>query len=165
MVGLYINSTIFVLDMTKTINIEGKDFTIEQLKEMLSKAEQSNWRDEAVGRWDVCGLIGSTGEFSPADCDENYPLHYKTEEEAQRFADKINLFNEMNHFALIHNEGWKADWKDVRKEKFGVGHRDGFEVVDGYVCNTFLFGISVRTEEIADKMLDEFKDRLEVYND
>ena len=151
--------------MTKTINIEGKDFTIEQLKEMLSKAEQKHWRDEAVGRWDVCGLIGSTGEFNTADCEENYPLHYKTEEQAKRFADKINLFNEMNHFAIIHNEGWKADWKDGEQKKYGIQYSMGFFVNFGCLTNEHLFGISVRTEEIAKKMLKEFKYRLEVYND
>lgn len=150
--------------MTKTINIEGKDFTIEQLKEMLSKAEQKDWRDEAVGEWEAGGVNEKGMYYAYHNTSEN-PLHYKTEEEAQRFADKINLFHEMNHYALIHNEGWKADWNDEEQNKCGIVYRDCFETTDCWQYNDLLFGISVPTREIAEKMLEEFKDRLEVYND
>lgn len=155
-----------------------KEFYNEMIKESnqaqekvintyLSFEKSDNWRDEAVGSCYITlqeddGLLKAAGND---DSTEELPLHFKSNEEAGLLADKCNLMIEMWHFANVHNNGWKPNWNNDSK-KYGVEkvHKGvGIESQGGY--NSFVFGIAVKSIEIANKMLEEFKDKIEeVYN-
>ena len=96
------------------------------------------------------------------------PEHaFKTEEQAELIKEKMLLMQEMYAFAHVKNEGWIPDWGDLSKEKFGVLYSayEGLEVECTMGCNYFIFGIAVKSREIAEEMLAEFGDRIKkIYN-
>lgn len=150
------------------------DYTIGELKEIIQQREE-NWKEQAKGNWFVgfdkfCG--GTFRVFADSldeerifrDTYKEYLNGYSRKSDAELFAKKVDLFNRMNLFALIHNEGWKADWKDNDQKKWGVCYLGSFRIDCNYFYHLdFLFGISVKSKEIAKAMLEEFKDELEIY--
>jgi len=84
---------------------------------------------------------------------------------------KIQLMVDMHKFAMIENEGSKPNWKKPHSSKFGLVIADGSFSEDGVhvegrlTKNSFIFGVTVNTYEIAEKMKEQFGDRiLEIYN-
>ncbi len=80
---------------------------------------------------------------------------------------KVMLMQEMHQFAYVKNEGWLPDWADLSEEKFGILYSAyvGLEVECTMGCNYFIFGISVKSREIAGEMFEEFGERIKkVYN-
>lgn len=137
------------------------DYTIGELKELIAKKEKKDWKEQAKGEYYVAQKVN--GHYEISVCDLVTDFSYKNEKEAKIAAKKMDLMNRMNLFALIHNEGWKADWEDY-KFKWGLAYYSGGTEVDYSTRgNNFLFGISVKSEEIAKAMLEEFKDELDIY--
>lgn len=146
----------------KTINIEGKDFTIEHLKELIAKEEtKPNWREDFKGRY--CPYLDGFGNWICDKTTDECLNHYKEEEHVP--VEKIALLCDMEEWARVHNDGWVADWNDGDQEKFGVGY-DGYEFgVDTCVLqNSFIFQIALKNKRTAEKFYDEFKDRLHIVN-
>lgn len=86
---------------------------------------------------------------------------FKTNEQAQQHAKKLNLYTEMQVFANFRNGDWVADWNDKEQNKYGIVIYESLlsiEDINSY-C-TFIFQISVKSEEIAEEMLEEFGDRI-----
>lgn len=80
---------------------------------------------------------------------------------------KVILMYQMHAFAHARNEGWVPDWNDGKVGKFGILYNayDEFEVLGSFWCNYFVFGISVKSMEIAVEMFEEFGERIkEIYN-
>lgn len=89
---------------------------------------------------------------------------FRTEEQAELIKDKVLLVQEMHAFAHVKNEGWMPDWGDGGQAKHGIVHK-GNEIqvyVFGYL-NGFVFGVAVKTMEIAEEMLDIFGERIEKF--
>ena len=85
----------------------------------------------------------------------------------QLYLEKITLMADMMRFAYIKNEGWVPDWENDEKEKFGLTISIYYGIYSGsyYGYNSFIFGIAVKSEEIAQEMLEEFGERIEeIYN-
>jgi hypothetical protein len=80
---------------------------------------------------------------------------------------KSLLMEDMMHFAYVRNEGWVPNWGDDEQDKYGLSISNNREVYSISYCvhNCFLFGIAVKSGEIARKMLTEFGGRIkEIYN-
>lgn len=132
------------------ININGKEFTAEELNKLIEEAKKPKFKRNAVTQSIYLGADVKTLEF-------------KTEISSV-FSDKAILMYHMQQFADEHNGDWVADWEDLDQEKWGVEHYGGGFEVDWYrVSYYFLFGISVKSKKIAKAMLEEFKDELEIY--
>ena len=83
------------------------------------------------------------------------------------YEEKTLLMADMMHFAYVRNEGWMPNWGNLSEEKFGVLYSayEGLEVERTMGCNYFIFGIAVKSKEIAQEMLEEFGERIEeIYN-
>ena len=81
------------------------------------------------------------------------------------YEEKALLMADMMHFAHARNEGWVPDWAD-EEAKWGLA-REFEHVISDYTFyhNEFVFGVSVKSEEIAQEMLEEFGERVEeIYN-
>lgn len=132
----------------------------------LFKNKKDNWRDKltkgdyVIGR----GLNGLEAWYGYNRLEAEHT--FKTKEQAQLLADKMNLMQKMHAFAHARNDGWVPDWEDGNS-KWGLT-TDSFEGVrlDYYFnLNGFIFGIAVKSEEIAEEMLAEFGERIkEIYN-
>lgn len=139
------------------------DYTIGELKEIIQQREQKeDWKEKAKGHHYIKHDI--SGYFYAESTNYKYDNQYEKKSDAEIFAKKADLFNRMNLFALIHNEGWVADWRDTNQMKWGLRSlRYGVDPYCNDRYNCFLFGITVKSKEIARAMLEEFKDELEIY--
>lgn len=144
------------------------DYTIGELKEIIQQREQKkDWKEKAKGTYCITHYgNGSIGAYNASY--KKYDFTYKKESDAELFAKKVDLFNRMNLFALIHNKNsngtqWVADWKDDAQTKFGIVYYRELQTDYQNRANLFVFGIPVKSREIANAMLEEFKDELEIY--
>lgn len=81
------------------------------------------------------------------------------------YEEKALLMADMMHFAYARNEGWVPDLAD-EEAKWGLVREFGYVISDyTFYHNEFVFGVSVKSEEIAQEMLEEFGERIEeIYN-
>ena len=147
---------------------------IEELEEIINKPNR--WQDALVqpGENENDYFYISGHERNGLDViisslkTNRKPEHaFKTEEQAELIKEKILLMQEMHAFAHARNEGWVPDWNDGKVGKFGILYNayDEFEVLGSFWCNYFVFGISVKSMEIAVEMFEEFGERIkEIYN-
>ena len=93
------------------------------------------------------------------------PEHaFKTLEQAELIKEKILLMQEMHAFAHVRNDGWVADWENASQKKWGIIIHKCTHVTDIYPeFNALIFGIVVKSEEIAKEMLDIFGDRIKKF--
>lgn len=83
------------------------------------------------------------------------------------YEEKALLMEDMMHFAYIKNEGWVPNWGDDEQDKYGLSIGNNREIysISYHTYNCFLFGIAVKSGEIAREMLVEFGGRIkEIYN-
>lgn len=153
----------------ETININGREFTIKQLKELISPAKV--WlHSKLLSRPSVETYyqINSYADegFHTLKASRNAlanPLFvFKREEDANNVAFKCNLMAEMTNFAIVHNDGWKANWKS-EQTKFGIFYCGKLGVGETVISNPFVFGIVVKSKKIAELMLKEFEKKLGIY--
>lgn len=147
--------------MNDKININGKDFTIEELNALIEEVKKPKFVNEGSfrvyldsrGCWDVYNTINN-----------KFKNWNKTKEEAERHAKYFQLFTDMYFFAKEHNEGWIPNWNDDEQIKYGIRCFGDVFSVDWYsTSNIFLFGISFKSEELARKALEKFRDKLTDY--
>lgn len=97
------------------------------------------------------------------------PEHaFRTREQAELIKEKALLMQEMYAFAHVRNKGWMpdwgTDWKD-ENQKWGLSY-DAWGILQIYVntwCNDFVFGVAVKSKEIAEEMLEIFGERIEKF--
>lgn len=89
------------------------------------------------------------------------------EDEYVLLTNKVMLMYQMHAFAHARNEGWVPDWESSSQPKWGLIY-GGFVRLyldNKYTSNNCIFGVAVKSREIAQEMLEEFGERIsEVYN-
>lgn len=93
------------------------------------------------------------------------PEHaFKRKEHAELIKEKMLLMQEMYAFAHVRNEGWLPDWENGKQLKYGITReRYRLEVGCYRGVNLVVFGIVVKSEEIAEEMLEIFGERIEKF--
>lgn len=91
---------------------------------------------------------------------------FRTREQAELIKEKTLLMQEMHAFAHVRNEGWIPDWENEGEEKFGIKLCRNKAYADYSIrVNQLVFGVAVKSIEIAEEMLEEFGERIKkVYN-
>lgn len=117
-------------------NINEKITKLEkELKELKESIKLEKWQDKLVQPKEQAGLV----------------------------KEKMLLMQEILAFAHVRNEGWEADWRDGGG-KYGIVMVEDEITVKYYISvNAFIFGISVKSKEIAEEMLAIFGERIEKY--
>lgn len=91
-------------------------------------------------------------------------LSFFTEKDAEFIQNKCRLLIEMSNFSFSVNGNWIPDWNDKYEKKFGIILQNGQAIVkENEFFNTYVFGIVVRNKITALEMLEEFKNRVELY--
>jgi hypothetical protein len=82
------------------------------------------------------------------------------------YREKAYLMADMMRFVYAKNEGWMPDWGDDDESKWGIAIYENKCLIENfYDVNYFIFGIAVKSEEIAQEMLAEFGGRIkDIYN-
>jgi hypothetical protein len=142
--------------MKAKVTIGGKEHEITLTDEQI-KQVNSTWRDEylkmfpLVGYGSIC--ISSTSRSSIIE------FCFPNTEITNKVLSKTNLLIEMTQFALLRNDGCIPN---KSTSEFGICYTQvGYSVCRNY--DDFVFGITVKSKEIAEEMLDIFKEDIEKY--
>lgn len=97
--------------------------------------------------------------------DESSPAQsFFSEEDADFIADKFELLMEMSNFSFAVNKDWTPDWDNSNQSKYGIVLKNGkAQVSENPVFNLYVFGIVVKTQKLGLEMLEEFKERIELF--
>lgn len=97
--------------------------------------------------------------------DESSPAQsFFSEEDADFIADKFELLMEMSNFSFAVNKDWTPDWNNSNQSKYGIVLKNGkAQVSENPVFNLYVFGIVVKTQKLGLEMLEEFKERIELF--
>ncbi len=79
--------------------------------------------------------------------------------------EKIHLLMEMNVFCEHYNslDGFIPDWNDGSQEKHGLMITGEVIPAWSFLSKNLVFGLAVSSEERAEQMKEEFKERLKLY--
>jgi hypothetical protein len=113
-------------------------------------------------------VICSLDNYSIDDeCRFNMWNYYKTLEEAQFALNRQVVITEINDRIDELNEGWVPDWKDSQQKKFFISYYHdwgGLFYAIIYLSNTSQTTFNyMKSKEIADRIISEFKNNLETY--
>jgi hypothetical protein len=140
---------------------------IAKLEAIINKPDR--WQDRLVQpeKEEYYYLISSKHEGLivglHSETDKRPEHAFRTKEQAELIKDKMLLMQEMYAFAHVKNEGWMPDWEDNGR-KFGITQGGGEIEVDRFdYLNSFVFGIAVKSMEIAEEMLEIFGERIEKF--
>lgn len=97
--------------------------------------------------------------------DESSPAQsFFSEEDADFIADKFELLMEMSNFSFAVNKDWTPDWDNSNQSKYGIVLKNGkAQVSENPIFNLYVFGIVVKTQKLGLEMLEEFKERIELF--
>lgn len=150
---------------------------IEGLKEELNKPV--SWEDELNGILDPQKegyYFIQSAKITGFQVGGNQNIHglthrpakytFKNEESAELLKEKMLLMQEMHAFAHVRNEGWVADWGKFNQPKYGATFIDGgLWVRERSEYNSLVFGIALKSPEIAVEMIEFFGERIQaIYN-
>lgn len=137
---------------------------VEKWRDMLFQSNFNNNKENYyyIDTDSTCNL-----KIVSAPCNILYlrkPEHaFPNEESAELIKEKILLMQEMHAFAHAMNDGWLPNWNDVSQKKHGIAYERNSSIIEFKHYNYFIFGIAVKSEEIAEQMLKEFGERIEKY--
>lgn len=87
-----------------------------------------------------------------------------TEEDADFIQSKCRLLIEMSNFSFAVNDDWCPDWNNKDEKKYGIVLQNGqARVSENELFNLYVFGIVTKSRSLALEMLEEFKERVELY--
>lgn len=93
-------------------------------------------------------------------------LYFKTREEAEQFLKERKLLFKLHQWAKIHNEGWKADFKDGTQKKVYITYFINMIGISGFVVevlwSTHRFSKLpyFKSEEIAQECIELFGEEI-----
>ena len=89
---------------------------------------------------------------------------FYTEEDADFVQNKCRLLIEMSNFSFAVNEDWCPDWNNKDEKKYGIVLQNGqARVSENELFNLYVFGVVTKSRSLALEMLEEFKERVELY--
>lgn len=144
----------------------------EQLLDYEDLSYQEIWQDKLVqpNIEDYYMIHQNSGiptvvkvNFDPANPSKRKPEHaFKTPAQAELMNQKLQLLQEMYAFAHSYNEGWEPNFSGLSHGLLIAGGKPTASSYSGD-RNYFVFGIVVKTPEVAEAMLREFGNRLEEF--
>jgi len=155
------------IDYLKSIGLSQK-----QISEIIKNSEPDYWINK-LPQDDLCyeltptitcpdlrmqgGVHSFFGEINP--------LHsFFNEEDAKFIQNKCLLLIEMSNFSFAVNDNWCPDWNNKDEKKYGIVLQNGqARVSENELFNLYVFGIVTKSRSLALEMLDEFKDKVELY--
>ena len=144
----------------------------KQISDIIKSAEPDHWTNKLPQDQDCFELkpfLITPNAKSQVNvtlyCGETNPsFAFFTEEDAEFIQNKCRLLIEMSNFAFSVNQNWSPDWNDKEMKKYGIVLQNGQAVVkENELFNIFVFGIVTNSLSLAKEMLEEFKDRIEIF--
>lgn len=138
------------------LSTEIKEIRQNLRSEMIAeKSESQNVENEQVRK-------GSTDYRFAVELDNSC----LGQNDIERLGERLSLMIDMTEYAKRVNKGWVPNWEDDSR-KYGVSNISGAYFPD-WCCSgngvVFVFGISVKSANLAKEMFDKFRDRIEKYH-
>jgi hypothetical protein len=144
--------------MKAKVTIDGKEYEITLTEEQIRQFRE-NWTDEYLKSLPIATesvvLYTRNQNMQRFEFEALFPQSTEIENKAEianKVCHKIYLLARMTQFALLRNGEWVADWDDCRQRKYGI-----------LAHNHFVFGIAVKSMEIAKEMLSIFEEDIIKY--
>ena len=153
------------IDYLKSIGLSQK-----QISEIIKNSEPDHWTNK-LPQDNLCYEITPIIICPDLRKQEVYffneinPLHsFFNEEDATFIQNKCQLLVQMSNFSFCVNEDWCPDWNNKEEKKYGIVLQNGqARVSENELFNLYVFGIVIKTRSLALEMLEEFKDKVELY--
>ena len=158
------------------INKENLQKQIEEMKVKLANMEaELNKPDVVINYWqpaeceryyyvNYLGLIGTASYASDYCKDTNRYRVFKTEAEAQKYADYIKAEEILRAVIAISNEGRLPDWNNFQEIKYVVVLNDMKLEVFSYNSIKYLPNFMyIKSEKLAEKLAKEYEKEFITY--
>lgn len=141
----------------------------ENLESYVEK--EKDWRDKLVQPssqdYFIVDSSSTSGLYThciPGNGSRKPEHAFETKEQAELVKEKMLLMQEMLAFAHVRNEGWVPKWELPQIGKFGLVISSGELFIESWITyNYFIFGIAVKSKEMAEEMIDIFGERIKKY--
>lgn len=138
-----------------------KEFFTRRLEEIEGREKEPVWPlPENTNHFfygDQGEIHDHLGEFEQVNCNQAL-----SEKRCKQLYQKSLLMQDMYLWVDTFCPEWEPDWSDCKEDKFGITVFSGkasYMISKSYIST--VFGISAPSEELAKKMLKEFKERIE----
>lgn len=150
--------------MKAKVTIDGKEHEITLTEEQIKQVKNSSWKDEYRNKYIVRSDIGHISIANSVKVKADSFLFQQ--DCVCKFYEKAKLLLNMTQFALLRNDRWESNWGCSSQSKYGICNmgKEVFIATNScYEQNHFVFGIAVRSREIANEMLNIFEEDIIKY--
>jgi hypothetical protein len=155
------------IDQLKSIGLSQK-----QISEIIKSAEPDHWTNQLPQ--DFCYELMPFMVTPETKIKERVTIYlggqsdptmsFFTEQDADFIQSKCRLLIEMSNFSFAVNEDWCPDWNNKDEKKYGIVLQNGqARVSENELFNLYVFGVVTKSRSLALEMLEEFKERVELY--
>jgi len=136
--------------------------TSEQADTILEDGIKTNWMDNIGKKGQNIYSIDISYELKPIK-DEPKPHYFRTIVDVDNAIEKCKLYASMLNFATIKNEGWTPCFEQTTKKYGIIQEKSKLKVGNNIHFNPFVFGIALKTQEVAEEMFVFFQKELEIH--
>jgi hypothetical protein len=102
--------------------------------------------------------------FSSSMTEYDASVSFFDKKDAEFIENKCRLLVEMSNYSYAVNGSWCPDWNNKDEKKYGIVLQNGqARVSENELFNLYVFGVVTKTRSLALEMLEEYKERIEIY--
>jgi hypothetical protein len=142
-----------------------------QISNIVKQSEPDHWTNKLPFGIEYYSLrdsliVSPEQKQNPMTFHQEYDatVSFFTEQDADFIQNKCRLLIEMSNFSFAVNEDWCPDWNNKDEKKYGIVLQNGqARVSENELFNLYVFGVVTKSRSLALEMLEEFKERVELY--
>jgi hypothetical protein len=102
--------------------------------------------------------------FPSSNIEYDATVTFFDKKDAEFIENKCRLLVEMSNYSYAVNGSWCPDWNNKDEKKYGIVLQNGqARVSENELFNLYVFGVVTKTRSLALEMLEEYKERIEIY--
>ena len=142
-----------------------------QISNIVKQSEPDHWTNKLPFGIEYYSLrdsliVSPEQKQNPMTIHQEYDatVSFFDKEDAEFIENKCRLLIEMSNFSFAVNDDWCPDWNNKDEKKYGIVLQNGqARVSENELFNLYVFGIVTKSRSLALEMLEEFKERVELY--
>ena len=151
--------------------IKDMEAKLAEMKAELEKPEPviNYWQPKGIERhWfvNVYGLVRSNCTTDTGLLEKGHHRVFKTEEEANRYADYVRAEEALKKEIAILNEGWTPDWKDIDCSKYSFSLKTKTQIIQiecNGVCKFHNYFMYLKSRKLVDNLISTHRKELITY--
>ena len=142
-----------------------------QISNIVKQSEPDHWTNKLPFGIEYYSLrdsliVSPEQKQNPMTIHQEYDatVSFFDKEDAEFIENKCRLLIEMSNFSFAVNDDWCPDWNNKDEKKYGIVLQNGqARVSENELFNLYVFGVVTKSRSLALEMLEEFKERVELY--